>query len=98
MEINDWFHFVLYTSFTIGVIIVGLPIGIICTLLGLLYLVGSQSNVIPEGSRLAGYGNSLFEIIAVGLISLTLSLWYLFIRDGGALNNYVKEAAMFIGL
>ena len=85
MEVNTWVDFLLYTSFTLGIILVGLPMGISYTFVSIRFLIKQDNTPYHKLVDTEFYGKSPYETLFVGLFMLSASIWYLFIDLGGHL-------------
>jgi len=101
LEINNWFDLIIYSIFTIGVLLIGIPSSIYdikkginawirfgcCTKLPTSFIISNN---------LETYGvKSALGIILLGLFLGISSFWYLFIDKEGNLFYWLKELKEF---
>ena len=96
MEINNWFDFALSTVFTLGVIFVLLPMGINFSFSAIKYIFKNGFRKFPESINTNAYGKYPLELLFVGVFSLSFSIWFLFIDQGGNLYMYYTEVTHYI--
>ena len=101
MEINNWFDLIIYSVFTIGVLIIGLPQSIFLITKGLEgWIKFGCCNRLPNNfihsNRLEDVGaESPLGILIFALVMLVIFIWYLFIYKGGNLFFWFKEVKEF---
>ncbi|WP_235676631.1 MULTISPECIES: hypothetical protein [unclassified Vibrio] len=95
MEINNIVDFLIYVPFTIAMLLVGLPVGIIHTIKGVKLFMKYRFQKLPSDLRTRSIGNNALEVFFCGSFSLAVSVWYLFIDKGGNLVFMWKEVIRF---
>ncbi|WP_125718132.1 hypothetical protein [Pseudoalteromonas rubra] len=95
MEINNWFDLVIYALFTLGIIFFALPGGIYYIRVSYLAYRRYGFGKLPKGSPAAEIAGSALGIFLLGVFSILVSLWYLFLDKEGNLFNFFKELNEF---
>jgi len=49
----------------------------------------------PKTQNRRIFGNGPLEMLFIGAISISLSIWYLFVDRGGNFQLYIKEVSAF---
>lgn len=96
LEINNWVDFFLYSTFTLGVVTIGLPMGVLYTFAGMKYLRTYGFKKLPKNINAKKYGKSSIEALFVGFFMICSSVWYLFIDLDGNLYKCIEEVKKFI--
>ncbi|ABE55722.1 hypothetical protein Sden_2442 [Shewanella denitrificans OS217] len=86
----------IYFTFTLLVLVAGLPMGLINTIGGINLLRKYGFKDVPKNMLGRAYGKKPIEILFVGVFILTGSFWYLFIDNGGNLFNFWSELMKLI--
>lgn len=97
MEINNWFDFILYTTFTIGTLFISLPSGIWALKKAIEGVIRFGWGKLPFGFIDGDWGKSPLELFFVGIFGIFFSIWYLLIDKGGHLFYCIKEVREFFG-
>ena len=95
MEINNWFDFIIFTVFTLAMIVIGIPGSIYLIKKGVEGFIKFGFDKFPKGFIDADLGSSAFELLFIGLFMGVTSIWYLFIDKGGQLFNCLNEVKKF---
>lgn len=95
LGINNFLDLFLFFAFTLAVIIVSIPMGVMGIVGGVKVFMRYGFKKIPEDIFIRHYGKNAIEIIFVGMFSMGFSLWYLFVDKGGQLFNLCTEMALF---
>lgn len=97
MQINSWLNLIIYIFFTLGVILIGIPVSLYLFKKGIEGFLKYGFNKLPENYLVApGLGTYSFEIFFYGLLVFSFSVWYLFFDKGGQLVNFLSKVKPFL--
>ncbi|TMP39933.1 hypothetical protein CWB96_09260 [Pseudoalteromonas citrea] len=96
MEINTWIDFLIYVTFTLSVLFVGLPIGARLSYYSIKRLFVKGNSPYSRETVAKQFGKTPIETLFVGLFMLVVSIWYLFFDRGGALLTFYTKVASFV--
>ncbi len=76
-------------------ILIGIPASIYFIKKGVEGFIKFRFDKFPKGFIDADLGSSAFELLLIGLFMGVVSIWYLFIDEGGQLFNCINEVKSF---
>ena len=95
MEINNWVAFLIYSTFTFLVLLVGLPLGAKLSYYSIKRLFIQGNIPYSRETIINKFGKTPAQTLLVGLFGLVASIWYLFFDRGGALLTFYTKASNF---
>lgn len=99
MQINNWFDFIAYTLFTLGVVFIGIPVAIFSLKKGIEGFIKFGCGKLPNSFiNHKDWGKRPSELFFVGLFMGFGSFWYLFIDNDGNLFFWFKQIKIFFNL
>lgn len=97
LQTNSRADIIIYSLFTLGVIIIGLPVSIYLLRKGIEGFLEYGLKKLPENYLIApGLGSYSVEIFFYGLLMISFSIWYLFFDKGGQFINLLNEIRFFL--
>lgn len=96
MQINSWIGFVVFSMFTLAVMLVGIPISLYLFIKGIKGFIKYRCSKLPDNYLIDhGFGTYSYQIILYGLFIFISSIWYLFFDKGGQLFNLISNTKFF---
>ena len=95
MEIHNWFDLIIFTLFTLAVILIGIPMSIYLMKKGIEGFFKFGFDKFPKAFMDVDLGSSFLEVLSIGLFIGGFSIWYLFIDKDGQLFNWLNEIKRF---
>ncbi len=96
METDNWFDLILYSLFTLSVIVIGLPLGARLLFYSLKRLIIIGNNSHSENLLIKKFGKTPLETFFVGSFLVVVSIWYLLFDRGGALLTLGFKITQFL--
>ena len=97
MKIDNGFDLSIFALFTIAIILIGLPTSLYLFKKGIEGFRKYKFGKLPKGYLIVpGFGTYPLEVLFYGLFIFAFSMWYLFIDNGGQLQNFINEAGNFL--
>jgi len=98
LEINNWLDFIQYTAFTLGVLLVLIPIGVNFTYSGVKFFIKYGVKKLPKDVTKFTSVTYAYEMLFIGFFAVFFSIWYLFFDNVGNLYNYFLEVKKYFML
>jgi len=96
LEINNWFDLIIYSSFTLASITIGIPMILYLWQRGIDgWIKFGCCTKLPNYFIDSGWGKTALELLFIGLFMTVGTIWYLFIDKGGHLFFWFNEVKEF---
>lgn len=95
MEINDWYDFLINTTWFMMILLIGAPLSVNYIYVAIYGLVKEKKTKYDKDTAIYQLAKNIYELLGMSVFLLSYSIWFLFIENGGNLFRYPREVLRF---